>query len=361
MTVQNNRRILVAMSGGVDSSTAAYLLREQGYLPEGVTFKLWCHGKDDHYQKILERARTICKKLDIKHHVLDIEKEFREIVVQQFVNDYLSGITPNPCVFCNRTVKWRYLTVTADRLGIPFVATGHYARIEFSPDDRRYEIWKGVDPHKDQSYMLWQLPQEALRRTILPLGDRLKSEIIKIADDLDLHDENRKESQDICFLPGGNYREFLKSHSPERIAEISRGELVDQNLNVLGYHNGYHNFTIGQRKGFKMGFANRKYVREIDARNNRVMITDNDQLYSKEMIINNINWVSNEPQTSIHGTIKIRYNHRGVGCTVDAMNGEKYRVRFDEDQRAVTPGQSAVLYQDERLILGGTIVNDSNV
>jgi len=351
-----NSRVLVAMSGGVDSSTAVFLLKEAGNQPEGVTFKLWCHGSDNRYLKIIQKVQSICSKLEIKHHVLDIEKEFKESVVQQFVDDYLSGITPNPCVFCNRTIKWRHLLATADRLEIPFVATGHYVRLKKNAHGY-HEILKGVDPSKDQSYMLWQLSQEALGRTLFPLGARLKIDIKTIADKLGLHDGDQKESQDVCFLPDNDYREFLMSFSPERIAGISRGELVDEHLNVLGFHDGFHNFTIGQRKGFKMGFSNRKYVKEIDAANNRVMITDNEHLFSRQMIIRDVNWVSTLPQDEIEGLVKIRYNHKGVFSRINPIDKNRYLVEFSEPQRAVTPGQSAVLYQGDRLMLGGIIVS----
>ena len=353
------KRVLVAMSGGVDSSTAAYILQKEGCQPEGVTFKLWCHGVEDQYREVVQRAQRICSKLGIKHHVLDIEKEFKETVVQQFVDDYLSGITPNPCVLCNRTIKWRHLLATADRLGMSLVATGHYVRVEKKMLSGRYEILKGIDQFKDQSYMLWQLSQDALGRTLFPLGARLKNDIKTIAADLGLHHDSQKESQDVCFLPENDYREFLQSYSPEKIAGISRGELVDENSNVLGYHDGFHNFTIGQRKGFKMGYAKRKYVKEIDAANNRVVITDDEHLYNHQMIIRNTNWVSADPENSIEGIIKIRYNHKGVQSIVKAINENRYLVEFSAPQRAVTPGQSAVLYRDDRLIMGGIIVSNN--
>ncbi|MCD6205360.1 MAG: tRNA 2-thiouridine(34) synthase MnmA [Candidatus Marinimicrobia bacterium] len=350
-----NRRVLVAMSGGVDSSVAAYLLKERGYRPEGVTFKLWCHGNDDNYRQIIDRAAAVCSGLEIKHHVIDIEGEFKETVVRHFVEKYLSGLTPNPCVFCNRVIKWRYLLLAADRSGIPFVATGHYARIEQNADTGRYELMAAADKRKDQSYMLWQLSQDMLKRTLFPLGNQIKSDVKEIARQMGLHDENLKESQDVCFLPNNDYREFLNAYAPERVAQIARGELVDENNKVLGYHDGFHNFTIGQRKGFKMGFAGRKYVKEIDAVQNRVVIADNDRLFSRGMVIGNVNWVSSEPRKSVEGFIRIRYNHKGVKCRIESLDDKNYQVRFETGQRAVTPGQSAVLYRDNRLILGGTI------
>ena len=347
--------ILVAMSGGVDSSVAAYLLQEDGYNPIGVTFRFWRHEGADHTDEIIQQAQKICKTLGIGHRVVDLENEFKETVVEQFVEDYLSGITPNPCVFCNRQIKWRHLLKLADEIGAPLVATGHYVRIEKNDFTGRFEIIKGVDSGKDQSYVLWQLSQDALSRTKFPLGTKYKSDIKEISDELSLPLGNQKESQDVCFLPDNDYRDFLRRYVPARIKAISKGELLDEQGNVLGCHDGFHNFTIGQRKGFKMGFSERKYVKQIDARKNQVTISGNDGLFSESMILGNVNWVSSEPREEADGIITIRYNHKGIGCKIHAVEKNRLIVEFNEAQRAVTPGQSAVLYKNDRLILGGII------
>lgn len=360
----NNRSgkgtVVVAMSGGVDSSVAAYLLKKDGYNPIGVTFKLWCHEGSDHIDAIIHRAEKISRQLGIDHRTVDIEKEFEETVVHQFIEEYLAGITPNPCVFCNRVIKWRYLLRMAEELQAAYVATGHYVRIVKNQNSARYEIHTGLDPQKDQSYVLWQLSQEMLSKTKFPLGTLNKAEVKKLADELGLSFSEQKESQDVCFLPDNDYRGFLNRYVPRKVAAISRGELLDEQGQFLGYHDGFYNFTIGQRKGFKRGFSERKYVKQIIADKNQVIMSGNDSLFSDGMVLEGVNWVSDNSQAETDGVIKIRYNHKGVSCHVEEIKPDHLKVRFEERQRAVTPGQSGVLYRGDRLVLGGIIKKSIN-
>lgn len=355
-TTEKDRRVLLAMSGGVDSSVAALKLTEAGYQPVGLTLKLWCHGGHKNFTTIRKRAGRVCHQLGIPHAVLDIETEFEEGVVRPFVDEYLSGRTPNPCVFCNRLIKWRHLIEYADREGISWVATGHYARLFRPRADGRFELRRARDARKDQSYALWRLRQDQLRRTLFPMGDLAKAEAVRIAREKGLIDGLPAESQDICFLPDNDYREFLASYVPQRLARIPRGELVDEQGNIVGKHAGYYHFTIGQRKGFGRGFGGRRYVKAIDAKCNRIVIAENEKLMSSRMLIEQLNWVSVVPQRELEGVVKIRYNHKGVKCRSQMREDGKMMVKFEQPQRAVTPGQSAVIYADDRVLLGGIIV-----
>jgi len=349
------KEVVVAMSGGVDSSVTLLRLKELGYAPVGLTLTMWDKYHSEQYKDAVRRARRVCDKIGIRHVSLDVRAAFEAIIVDHFVDEYLKGVTPNPCVECNPKVKWKSIIDFADQNGIGQVATGHYARVEVNSDSRRFEILKGLDPRKNQSYVLWQLSQEYLARTILPLGMLHKTEVYQIAEKYSFRDENQSESQDVCFIPHNSYRDFLEKHVPERLKAIPKGELVDEAGKVLGQHNGFYNFTIGQRKGFRMGFGERRYVKQIDAGQNRVVIGDNPALFRSEMIIQRVNWVSQTPQDELEGSMQIRYNHPGVECRVTRISAEKYRVTFAEPQRAVTPGQSAVLYRGDKLLLGGII------
>jgi len=352
------RKVLIAMSGGVDSSVAALQLIENGYHPIGVTLRMWRPGRDKHLEDAVRKSKEICKRLNIPHKVVDVRSDFEKSIVQDFVNGYLSGVTPNPCVYCNKQIKWEKLIDLADKMDVEFIATGHYARVFHNENSHRYEILEGIDHSKDQSYALWQLSQDNLRKTMLPLGNVRKSEVFEIAKKNGLFYSDLSESQDICFIPNNNYRDFLVDYVPERIHKIGRGELVDEEGSVLGFHNGFYNFTIGQRKGFKMGFGGRRYVKEIDAKNNRIVISKEEGLYSMEMVLNKINWVSIPSVSSLKGIVKIRYNHPGIKCYVETYRSDTLKVTFDEPQRAVTPGQSAVLYQGDKLIFGGIITTE---
>jgi len=348
-----NKKILVGISGGVDSSTAIFLLKNQGYQPIGMTLKVIENTRNSKFEKEIERTRALCEKLKIDHVVKHVEKEFFEQVITDFVETYLNGETPNPCVLCNRTIKWKFLLSAADEMGIDKVATGHYVRIE--KHKGLYELHRGIDNNKDQSYMLWQLTQKELSRTLFPLGDYQKDEVYEIACKNSLIPKNLSESQDICFIPENDYRKYLADNFPEKLKKIGQGQLIDIRGNVLGEHEGFYNFTIGQRKGFKKGFNERKYVRQIDADKNQVIISSNDELFSDGMILREINYPSEKAEKLFSGKIKIRYNSRAVDCTGEMLDNSTAKVIFSKPQRAVTPGQSAVLYRRDKVIFGGLI------
>ncbi|MFA6742817.1 MAG: tRNA 2-thiouridine(34) synthase MnmA [Candidatus Neomarinimicrobiota bacterium] len=351
----NLPKVIVALSGGVDSAVAAWLLKQKGFEPIGVTFKMW-RLKDDRAQaEAIERAARVCEILGISHLIADLQMEFEEQVVRHFADEYLAGLTPNPCVVCNHGIKWQNLLKLADECGAEKIATGHYVCTDFDPATGRYRILKGLDSSKDQSYALWQLTQPDLARTLFPLGELTKTAVKQISAEQNLIIGDIGESQDVCFIAEDDYRRFLMEYVPDKVRAIGRGELVDETGKVLGLHDGFYNFTIGQRKGFRIGFKERRYVKSIDASANRVVIATNESLFSARMIIRNFNWVSIPASDEFEGVVKARYNHKGVkahGCRID---DNAYEIEFAEPQRAICPGQSAVVYQGDCLILGGII------
>lgn len=348
-----NRKILVGISGGVDSSVAIYLLKQQGCQPVGITLKVIDDTSESKFDHEIERTQKLCKKLNIQHIVKQVQQEFFDEVITDFVNTYLDGETPNPCVICNRTIKWRFLLSVADEMGIDKVATGHYVIIK--ENNGIYTLHQGMDEKKDQSYMLWQLTQKELSRTVFPLGELTKNEVKKIAKEHSLVSESLSESQDICFIPENDYRQYLQRHFPDKLAAIGKGEMINAQGEVLGYHDGFYNFTIGQRKGFKMGFNERKYVKKLDAENNRIIITDNDELFSDGLTLKNINFPTKKLPIEFAGDIQIRYNSKPVPCRGKLLEDDKAEIIFDKPQRAVTPGQSAVMFDGDEVIMGGLI------
>jgi tRNA-specific 2-thiouridylase len=356
-----NPRVLLGMSGGVDSSTAVYLLQEDGFHVKGLTLALTCaltslFGDTIHPRDHADRAKRVCDRFKIPHETLDRCRLFENRVVHPFVREYFRGRTPNPCVECNRFVKWDELLKKADEERIPYVATGHYARVRYNATSKRYELLKGRDPKKDQSYYLWQLTQEQLARTRFPLGDLIKEQIKIIASELGLESINSGESQDICFIPGNDYREFLRAYVPEKYQSVSQGHFVTQDGEVVGEHPGYFHFTIGQRRGLRLALGYPMYVLEIRPESNEVVVGPKEALTRCETLVSRVNWVSiPAPEKPIEALVKIRYRHKGLKAVLNPLNHDKIFIKFTDRSEAVTPGQSAVFYDGERVLGGGII------
>lgn len=354
---KTKQRVLLGMSGGVDSSVAGYLLREQGYEVIGVTMKVWpqdCISRAEDKccgPQAVADARGVAHALGIPHYVVDEADQFERVVIDYFASEYQAGRTPNPCVMCNEKLKFGNLWNKARALGCDYIATGHYAVIEHHED--RAVLRKGVDPRKDQSYFLFSLRQPQLRRALTPLGTMTKPQIREIAHSLGLKVADKIDSQEICFVPGNDYKAFLRSHLGED--EFHRGEIYDVDGNLVGEHDGIELFTIGQRKGLPGGSPRPRYVVDLDPATNRVIIGDADDLVCEEFEIDRVNWHpagGTSENSSFEATVKIRYNHPGTRSTVTLLENDCAQVRLHEPQRAVTPGQAAVIY-DADIVLGG--------
>ncbi len=351
------KRVLVGMSGGVDSSVTAHLLKQQGYEVIGVTMKVWpqdCISRAEDKccgPSAIADARGVAYKLGVPHYVVDEAADFEKLVIDYFSSEYKAGRTPNPCVMCNERLKFGNLWDKAQALGADFIATGHYAIIEHH--DARAVLRKGRDARKDQSYFLFSLKQDQLLRALTPLGGMTKPEIRAIARELGLRVADKVDSQEICFVPGNDYKAFLKSHLGEE--EFHRGGIYDTEGKYLGPHEGIEMFTIGQRKGLPGGSPKPLYVVDIDPESASIVVGGEEDLVRDEFEVDHTTW--HAPVTDgMEITVKIRYAHPGASATLTPLGKDRARVRLHEPQRAITPGQAAVFYDGDRVVGGGWIV-----
>ena len=362
--------VAVAMSGGVDSSTVAAVLLRQGRPIVGLTMQLWnqrrlpelqgdgpaqhrCCSLDDVYD-----AKRVAQHLSFPHYVVNFEAQFEERVVRPFVQQYLAGRTPIACTNCNTDVKFEPLLRMTRQIGAERLATGHYARIRRNERTGRCELLRAHDDSKDQSYFLWGLSQEQLSRSEFPLGELTKEEVRALAREVHLPVAEKPESMELCFVPNGNYVQFIHAYSRERGAPIhdAAGDIVTEDGAVIGRHTGVHNYTIGQRKG--LGFAAGKpiYVLAIDTEKNRIVVGEDEALRTSTFEIEGVNWISIEaPLAPLRALAKIRHKHEPAEATVEALPGRRARITFDAPQRAITPGQAAVVYDGEVVLAGGWI------
>ena len=355
-------KVLVAMSGGIDSSVAALLLSEQGYEVIGITMKTWDYETSGGGKKetgccsldSINDARFLAVDNGFPHYILDIREEFGEHIIDNFVNEYLAGRTPNPCVLCNTHIKWEALLKRANQLNCDFIATGHYAKIRF--ENERYVISRGLDITKDQSYVLWGLTQESLKRTIFPLGNFKKSEIKQMAIERGLHDlANKSESYEICFVPDNDYRGFLKRRVDGLEEKVEGGNFVDTKGIVLGKHKGYPFYTIGQRKGLEIALGEPMFVTEIRADDNTVVLGSKEDLEKQEMRVEKFNLIKYpDLKAGKELLTKVRYKDPGTMAKVLEVD-DHIEVLFHKPVSAIAPGQSAVFYEGDDLVGGGLI------
>ncbi len=356
-------KVVVGMSGGVDSSVTAYLLKQQGYDVIGVTMQIWQDEDREEMEdnggccglSAVDDARRVAAAIGIPHYVLNFRSEFKEKVIDYFIDEYFKGATPNPCIACNRYVKWESLLNKSVAIGADYIATGHYAKVTTHPETGRYTLALSDTDTKDQTYALYNLTQYQLAHTLMPLGSYEKSEIRKIAAQIGLLVADKPDSQDICFVPDGDYAAFIAQNTDR---EITEGDFVDTQGKVVGRHKGICHYTIGQRKGLGIAFGVPMYVCGIDTESNRVILGGNDELFKCDVLVRDFNWMAYDKPTDgtqLRAMGKLRYSQKMSPCTI-TVQGDEVLCCFDEPQRAVTPGQAAVFYVDGYVLGGGTIV-----
>lgn len=358
------QKVVIGMSGGVDSSVAAFLLKKQGYDVVGVTMQIW-QDEASYVQEenggccglsAVDDARRVANQIEIPYYVMNFKDSFKENVIDYFIQDYLDGKTPNPCIACNRYVKWESLLKRSLDIGADYIATGHYARI-VQLENGRWALKKSATAAKDQTYALYNLTQHQLSHTLMPVGEYTKDEIRQIAKEINLRIANKPDSQEICFIPDNNYAGFIEESTGK--APVP-GNFVDMQGNVIGKHKGIIHYTIGQRKGLNLALGKPAFVVEIRPETNEVVIGDNADVFYDTLYANKLNFMSIEDlegQMKVVG--KIRYSHQGSPCTIEKVDKDIVKVVFDEPVRAITPGQAVVFYDGDIVVGGGTIIGRS--
>lgn len=357
-------KVVIAMSGGVDSSVCASLMKKEGYDCVGMTMRLWkgdeaeesCSTKSCCGSESVDDARLVAESLQIPYYAINFREEFWNNVVKVFADEYFAGRTPSPCILCNEKLKFDTLYKKAMEIGASKVCTGHYARIEFDENTQRWKLLRGIDPNKDQSYFLFSMTQEQLSKTLFPVGHFTKDIIRKLAEKDALVTAKKPESMDICFIPDGNYAAFLERHFPDQAKE-AKGKIKHVNGKDLGEHQGVHSVTIGQRKGLGIAFGEPIYVTEINAKTKEVFVGSKEDAKKKELIASRVNWILFEPELGrgYSVTVKVRSRSPETMATLYRLENGKTKVVFDDPQHAITPGQATVFYQGDYVVGGGWI------
>ncbi|WP_410497287.1 tRNA 2-thiouridine(34) synthase MnmA [Cellulosilyticum sp. ST5] len=360
MSETTKKKVVVGMSGGVDSSVTAYLLKEQGYEVIGMTMQIWQEGAPEDSDggccglSAVDDARRVCQKLDIPHYVVNFRSDFKKHVIDYFLDEYQNARTPNPCIACNRYVKWESMLQKALQIGADYIATGHYARVIRDEVTGRYSLKQSKTLAKDQTYALYNLTQHQLAHTLMPLGDYTKDEVRAIAKEIGLAVATKPDSQEICFVPDNNYAKYIEEETGKKPVV---GNFVNKDGKVLGKHKGIIHYTIGQRKGLGLSLGKPGFVQRINQKTNEVVIGNNEDLFDTTVTANQVNFMPFEHlEGEMHCLGKIRYNQAPQPCTIKMIDEDTIQCIFDEKQRAITPGQALVLYDGDKLIGGGTIL-----